>query len=390
MLQLDHITKTYANVEVLHSLSLTVRSGEFISLLGASGCGKTTLLRIIAGLDSPTSGRVHIGGNDVTDWTPSRRNIAMVFQSYALYPHKTVRENIAFPLRMRAPWTARLPVWGRFTPEGKKLAALVREKVPAMAEALNLGGLLERKPSQLSGGQKQRVALARALVREPSLFLMDEPLSNLDAKLRTEMRREIIALHRGTGKTFVYVTHDQTEAMTMSDRIVLLNQGAIQQIGSPAELYGDPANLFAATFIGSPGISVFPCSVDGDGLRVGSFRMRNEAAWNLAGALGPGQYRLGIRPESCFLCPSGDLDAIPAEVRLVEHMGNERIAHLDIRMADGAVFPARVRVPNDFCIPEKQAWVRPSWRHAFFFDMAGNRIRPAATCRVIPLKKAAI
>ena len=250
-LQLQEVSKSYGSVSVLQSLNLNVDEGEFVCLLGPSGCGKTTLLRIIAGLLAPTTGRIDIIGRDVTGMTPSQRNIAMVFQSYALYPHKTVWENIAFPLRMRADWTTRIPVLGRFLPEGRALEERLFTEVPKVAQSLGLEQLLGRKPCELSGGQKQRVALARALVRNPDLFLMDEPLSNLDAKLRTETRREIVNLHARTGKTFVYVTHDQVEAMTMARRIVLLCGGRVQQIGSPLALYDDPENLFTATFFGT-------------------------------------------------------------------------------------------------------------------------------------------
>ena len=220
-LELHGVSKSYGKVPVLQSLDLSVQEGEFVCLLGPSGCGKTTLLRIIAGLLFPTTGQIDIVGREVTALTPSERNIAMVFQSYALYPHKTVWENIAFPLRMRAPWTTRIPFFGRLLSERRELESVLKREVPAVAQALGLEKLLTRKPYELSGGQKQRVALARALVRNPDLFLMDEPLSNLDAKLRTETRREIVNLHARTGKTFIYVTHDQVEAMTMAHRIVL-------------------------------------------------------------------------------------------------------------------------------------------------------------------------
>ncbi len=238
-LELQGITKSYDTVQVLQKINLTVEEGEFICLLGPSGCGKTTLLRIIAGLLDPTDGDIVIRGRKVTALSPSERNIAMVFQSYALYPHKTVWENIAFPLRMRAPASTKIPFLGRFLPAGKKLTAELSRQVPQAAAMVGLQKLLARRPSELSGGQKQRVALARALVRDPSLFLMDEPLSNLDAKLRTDTRREIVELHKVTKRTFIYVTHDQTEAMTMAGRIVLLNGGRVEQVGAPLTLYDE-------------------------------------------------------------------------------------------------------------------------------------------------------
>mgnify|MGYP001203770946 CR=1 FL=1 len=260
-LELQGITKSYDTVQVLQKINLTVEEGEFICLLGPSGCGKTTLLRIIAGLLDPTDGDIVIRGRKVTALSPSERNIAMVFQSYALYPHKTVWENIAFPLRMRAPASTKIPFLGRFLPAGKKLTAELSRQVPQAAAMVGLQKLLARRPSELSGGQKQRVALARALVRDPSLFLMDEPLSNLDAKLRTDTRREIVELHKVTKRTFIYVTHDQTEAMTMAGRIVLLNGGRVEQVGAPLTLYDDPDTLFTASFIGTPTINQLPLEV---------------------------------------------------------------------------------------------------------------------------------
>ena len=257
-LELRNITKSYGSAHVLDALNLKVEEGEFICLLGPSGCGKTTLLRIIAGLLEPSTGEVVIRGRDVTALSPSARNIAMVFQSYALYPHKTVWENIAFPLRMRGPAASRIPLLGRFLPAGRRVETEVRRLVPEAARMVGLEKLLSRRPAALSGGQKQRVALARALVRDPSLFLMDEPLSNLDAKLRTDTRREIVELHRKTGRTFIYVTHDQTEAMSMATKIVLMRDGEIQQADEPLRLYGDPVNRFTAQFIGTPTINVFP------------------------------------------------------------------------------------------------------------------------------------
>ena len=376
MLFLKNIKKSYANTEVLRSISLHVREGEFVSLLGASGCGKTTLLRIIAGLEQPDEGQVVLGNREVTGWDPARRNIAMVFQSYALYPHKTVRENIAFPLRMRAPAITRLPFLGGLTAQGKQLKARLAQKIPAVADILNISQLLERKPAQLSGGQKQRVALARALVREPSLFLMDEPLSNLDAKLRNEMRREIIDLHRHTGKTFVYVTHDQVEAMTMSDRIVLMHQGEIQQIGTPLELYDDPVNLFTASFIGSPSLAVLPCRVDGKGMRLGTATMESETARHLSVALGSGLWQVGLRAEACVFCAQSDPDALPVLVRMIEHMGNERLAHLDATLPGGKTTPICVRLAKDGPVYGPNLFVKPDWDAAFIFTAGGERVRP--------------
>ena len=256
------VGKGFGADDVLRGIDLSIRPGEFLSLVGMSGCGKSTLLRIIAGLETPDRGTVSIGGSDVTGVDPSERNLAMVFQSYALYPHMTVRENIATPLRMRQlPFAARLPLLGRMMPGQRARLRAIGVAVEQAAETLQIDHLLERKPAQLSGGQRQRVALARALVRNPAAFLMDEPLSNLDAKLRALMREELAALHRRLGATFVYVTHDQVEAMTMSDRIALMSDGRIEQLGTPEELYQHPATLTVAQFIGTPAINLLPAEV---------------------------------------------------------------------------------------------------------------------------------
>ncbi|XOK11582.1 ABC transporter ATP-binding protein [Agrobacterium tumefaciens] len=258
-LELSGIGKGFGADDVLKEIDLSIRPGEFLSLVGMSGCGKSTLLRIIAGLETPDRGSVSIGEQDVTEVDPSDRNLAMVFQSYALYPHMSVRQNIATPLRMR-----RLPLIGRFAAPAETLKQ-IDAAVEQAAETLQIAHLLDRKPAQLSGGQRQRVALARALVRSPAAFLMDEPLSNLDAKLRAHMREELAGLHRRLGATFIYVTHDQIEAMTMSDRIALMSEGRIEQLGTPDELYRKPATLTVARFIGTPSINLLPVEIDAQG-----------------------------------------------------------------------------------------------------------------------------
>jgi multiple sugar transport system ATP-binding protein len=264
-LELSGIGKGFGADDVLKEIDLSIRPGEFLSLVGMSGCGKSTLLRIIAGLETPDRGSVSIGDQDVTEVDPSDRNLAMVFQSYALYPHMSVRQNIATPLRMRRlPFAARLPLVGRFAAPAETLSQ-IDAAVEQAAETLQIAHLLDRKPAQLSGGQRQRVALARALVRSPAAFLMDEPLSNLDAKLRAHMREELAGLHRRLGATFIYVTHDQIEAMTMSDRIALMSEGRIEQLGTPDELYRKPATLTVARFIGTPSINLLPVEIDTQG-----------------------------------------------------------------------------------------------------------------------------
>ncbi|MBB2836771.1 UNVERIFIED_ORG: multiple sugar transport system ATP-binding protein [Rhizobium etli] len=244
---LHDVSKAYGAVDVIHGISLHIEDGEFVALVGPSGCGKSTLLRMIAGLEEITDGEIAIGGNVVNGMTPRERNIAMVFQSYALYPHMTVAENMGFNLKLA----------GVQKPE-------IEARVAEAARMLDLAQLLDRKPAQLSGGQRQRVAMGRAIVRNPAVFLFDEPLSNLDAKLRVQMRSEIKTLHQKVKTTSIYVTHDQIEAMTLADRIVVLNQGRVEQSGTPLELYKKPANLFVAAFIGSPAMNMLDGTVDGE------------------------------------------------------------------------------------------------------------------------------
>ena len=265
-LNVDGVSKAFGNTPVLSSIHLDVPDGAFVSLLGPSGCGKTTLLRIVAGFEVQDRGAVRIAGTAVDTLPPKARRLAMVFQSYALYPHMTVAENISMPLVMeRLSTIQRLPVIGRFWPGARAITADIEARVRQVADLVEIGRLLDRRPGALSGGQRQRVALARAIVREPALFLMDEPLSNLDARLRVQMRSELVALNRRLGATVLYVTHDQTEAMTMSDRIALMMNGEIRQYATPAEIYRKPAHLDVATFIGQPPINQFAGSTDASG-----------------------------------------------------------------------------------------------------------------------------
>jgi multiple sugar transport system ATP-binding protein len=275
----DQVSKSFAGVEALIELDLDVPDGAFLALLGPSGCGKTTALRILAGLEEPTSGSVFLGERDVTRLQPKDRDIAMVFQSYALYPHKSVADNIGYPLRVRK------------VPKPERA-----ERVAKVAELLSIDPLLDRMPRQLSGGQRQRVALARAIVREPRVFLMDEPLSNLDAQLRLQMRIEIKRLQKQLAVTTLYVTHDQVEAMTMADMVAVMHEGRLQQLATPADLYARPANLFVARFCGSPPMNV---------LR--------------------GPVMLGFRPEHAAMVAPGTPDALAGEVYVVEPLGNETL-----------------------------------------------------------------
>jgi multiple sugar transport system ATP-binding protein len=280
---LEHVNKSYPNgMTAVKDLNLTIADGEFLILVGPSGCGKTTTLNMIAGLEDISSGELSIGGERVNEKAPKDRDIAMVFQSYALYPHMTVRQNIAFPLTL-----------------AKMKKADVAQKVSETAKILDLTELLDRKPSQLSGGQRQRVAMGRAIVRHPKAFLMDEPLSNLDAKLRVQMRGEIARLQRRLGATTVYVTHDQTEAMTLGDRVVVMHGGVAQQIGTPEELYERPANLFVAGFIGSPPMNFFPGTLTPTGLTLpfGEVMLTPEVQEVIAAHPKPENVIVGVRPE---------------------------------------------------------------------------------------------
>ncbi len=308
------VDKSFGGARVLDGIDLSIAPGEFVSLVGSSGCGKSTLLRIIAGLESPDRGTVTIGGADVTQVDPSDRNIAMVFQSYALYPHMTVKRNIATPLRMRRLSLAgRMPLLAPFVRGRAAVLEAIDREVAAAAAMLEIEDLLDRRPAQLSGGQRQRVALARALVRSPAAFLMDEPLSNLDAKLRTHMREELAALHRRLGATFVYVTHDQVEAMTMSNRIALMDGGRILQFGTAADLYERPASLAVARFIGSPSINLLPVEVEAGGAITAFGRPLGVAA--ATAEVGPAV--LGARPEDVVVGAPG----LPARLVRVERHG---------------------------------------------------------------------
>ncbi len=309
-LRLEQLTKRYGSKDVVASIDLDIEEGQFTVLVGPSGCGKTTSLRMIAGLVEPTSGRIIIGDRDVTDLEPKDRDIAMVFQNYALYPHLSVRDNISFGLRAR-----------------KKDKAEIAERVAYAADLLNVEELLDRKPGELSGGQQQRVAIGRAIVREPSVFLFDEPLSNLDAKLRVEMRTELLRLQRALGTTVVYVTHDQEEAMALADELVVMNAGTIQQRGGPQEIYDHPANTFVATFIGSPAMNLVDGSVDDGTYSGGGLRLADVDA--VAGPV-----TLGVRPE--HIHPVGDLtdeeatEPFTALVDVIEPLGATAVLSLRI------------------------------------------------------------
>jgi multiple sugar transport system ATP-binding protein len=334
-LTLHGICKRFGAVNVLDDVSLDVQGGEFVALLGASGSGKSTLLRIIAGLDTPDRGDVHIGGRPATERPPAERDVAMVFQHYALYPHKTVAENIALPLEMRrlSGWQ-RLPGLGAFSRQARATRQQIATDVSAAAAIVGIERLLERRPNQLSGGQQQRVALARAMVRRPRLLLMDEPLSNLDAKLRTRMRAEISELHARIGSTIVYVTHDQAEAMTMANRIAVMVDGRIVQIGPPQELYNEPCDVRVAEMLGNPSINLIDGRVLRDHIDAGGLRLPIDATVLALGAStgssASANVRVGFRPEAaqCLSVSSHAPDASNATVVRIEHLGAEVLLHL--------------------------------------------------------------
>jgi multiple sugar transport system ATP-binding protein len=305
-IELNGVRKSFGAAEVIKGIDLAIEDKEFVIFVGPSGCGKSTLLRLISGLEEATAGTIVINGEDVTGKPPAERGLSMVFQSYALYPHKTVRENMGFGLTV-----ARMP------------KAEIAERVNRAAEVLKLEALLGRRPKELSGGQRQRVAIGRAIVREPKAFLFDEPLSNLDAALRVEMRLEIAKLHQKLGATMVYVTHDQVEAMTLADKIVVLQSGRIEQIGSPIELYLRPANLFVAQFIGSPKMNVVDCAADDDGIR---FANGQSMPLPLPAAT---VSKIGVRPEHISLVEPEIAD-VTGTIDVIEQLGSDTYAYVAI------------------------------------------------------------
>ena len=311
--KIQDIRKSYGAVEVIHGVDVDIGDGEFVALVGPSGCGKSTLLRMIAGLEPINSGTIAIGDRVVNNLPPAQRDIAMVFQTYALYPHKSVAENMGFALKVAGADRAE-----------------IKRRVAEAAEILSLTEYLDRKPRHLSGGQRQRVAMGRAIVRDPQVFLFDEPLSNLDAKLRIQMRTEIKELHQRLKTTTIFVTHDQIEAMTLADRIVVMQGGNIEQIGTPLDLYDNPANEFVATFIGAPSMNLLDADLSDGQIRVGDQRF--------AGPSGAGRVRLGVRPEHLMLADQG----LAMQVKVVEPTGSETMVFLTFEGHDvTAVFRER-------------------------------------------------
>jgi multiple sugar transport system ATP-binding protein len=346
----EGIEKRFEAFTALHALDLDIPDRTFLALLGPSGCGKTTALRILAGLETPTAGKVVIGDRDVTRLQPRDRDVAMVFQSYALYPHMTIAENIGYPLWIR-----------------KVDAATRAQKIGEVAAALEIDALLERHPRQLSGGQRQRVALARAIVRDPAAFLMDEPLSNLDARLRLSMRGEIKRLCHRLGATTIYVTHDQAEALTMADLVAVMRQGELQQLAPPGDVYERPANRFVALFVGNPPMNVLKAAVDERGVHVAGACLPIDSARHQQ-CLVSGITELGIRPEDIHLAAPGAAATLSGEVYVVEPMGNETL--VDMRFGDQRL---TLRAPKGFSAAiGSNLGVGFDAADACFFDQSGS------------------
>jgi multiple sugar transport system ATP-binding protein len=348
--ELAGVEKRFDGVRVLESLDLVVADGTFVVLLGPSGCGKTTALRIIAGLETPTAGRVRIGGRDVTRLAPRERDVAMVFQSYALYPHMSIADNIGYPLKIRG------------MPQRDRAVAVQR-----VAESLEVAHLLKRKPRQLSGGQRQRIALARAIIRDPAAFLMDEPLSNLDAKLRISMRGEIRRLQQALGATTVYVTHDQSEALTMADRVCVINEGVVQQYASPQEVFDRPANRFVAGFVGNPPMNILPIGLDpaSRAMTIAGTPVPLGDRWEACAAAGVEQ--VGLRARDLGIAPAGAPGTVPGAVYVVEPMGDE--VYVEVLIGESRV---TVRTDRGWTAPlGAPVGVAVDPARACFFDRGG-------------------
>jgi multiple sugar transport system ATP-binding protein len=365
------ITKKIGDLEILKGIDLDIADGEFLTLVGPSGCGKSTTLRIIAGLETQNAGDVLIDDTVVSNLRPSRRDLAMVFQSYALYPHLNVRQNLTTPLLLRdLNFWERLPLFGAFVPGCKAKKDVIATVVRETAETLKIEPLLDRRPGQLSGGQRQRVALGRAMVRNPAAFLMDEPLSNLDASLRVHMRAELAELHRSLGITFIYVTHDQAEALTMSDRMAVMMDGEILQIGPPDDVYKEPQDIRVAEFIGSPKINILPGSGDSSGsvqclgVRFAR-RLRTPVDGNIS---------IGIRPEHLDLHPKKSNGNFEGKLVHIENLGSDAFLH--ITLSDGAhriVARAKPHEAHDASVDDT-IWIARQPGKAMAFAANGRRL----------------
>ena len=360
-IRIKNLEKRFERTQVLQRINIDIREGEFLTLLGPSGCGKSTLLRLIAGFEAASSGQILIGDRDIAPLPPKARDVAMVFQSYALYPHMSARSNIGVPLEMaRLTFLQRLPGAGLFSARVRHIRNEIEKEIETVASQLGLAALLDRKPSQLSGGQRQRVAVGRAMVRHPAVFLMDEPLSNLDAKLRIQLREEIVDLHRRTGITFIYVTHDQTEAMAMSDRVAVMEGGEIRQCGTPDEIYNRPHYLSVARFVGTTAINEIPVRI-----REGTVLINHRPTRLQMKGAADGQYKLAIRPEALEPAAEGKGDfSLP--VAQVEFAGSE----IGIR-CDGRELGAD--------------WIRVQLRPETFARLAhGTQVGDRISLRLVP------
>lgn len=369
--ELQHISKSFGDKKVLKGINLKIQDGEFLTLVGPSGCGKSTLLRIIAGLELQSDGKVELAGKPMDGIRPSKRDLAMVFQSYALYPHLSVFDNIAVPLRMRTlnKWQ-RLPMARWFIPGVRQKQLQIIEQIKSTAELLGLESMLNSKPGKLSGGQRQRIAVGRAIVRSPKAFLFDEPLSNLDAKLRVHMRSEITSLHEQLDATFIYVTHDQVEAMTMSDRIAVMMDGEIIQLGTATDVYDNPLDIRVAQFIGSPKINLFTATVEAEGYLNLHHSLSNiRVPENLIGK----KITIGLRPEKVRLATSNEY-GIHGRVVLLENLGSEIFVHISILDQESIVVMRLSRELADDIELKDVITIAFCASDALVFDDKGKRI----------------
>ncbi|BAV46342.1 sugar ABC transporter ATP-binding protein [Mesorhizobium loti] len=377
-LSLRGLKKSFGGNAILNGVSLDVEAGEFIALVGPSGCGKSTLLRILAGLDHADSGDIFVDGRDMSPVAAADRNIAMVFQSYALYPHLTAGQNIAVPLAMkRLSRSQRLPLVGSLLPGQKEIRTGISRDVREMAGLLKIDHLLDRKPGQMSGGQRQRVALARAMVRQPSIFLMDEPLSNLDANLRVHARGEIVELHRRAGVPTLYVTHDQAEALSMADRVAVMIGGNLLQLAAPEMIYNDPAHIEVARFVGQPRINIIQAQAENG--RVGFEGIRLALLEKVAN----GPVSLGIRPEFVKLSPSGR-SGLAGRIERLEFLGSEVIAHCRLDASGDSVVAKLAPQEARDLIAGMKVGVLLAPEQAMVFGPEGKRLRIAAGARQEP------
>ncbi|ODA95978.1 glycerol-3-phosphate ABC transporter ATP-binding protein [Mesorhizobium sp. SEMIA 3007] len=377
-LSLRGLKKSFGGNAILNGVSLDVEAGEFIALVGPSGCGKSTLLRILAGLDHADSGDIFVNGKDMSPVAAADRNIAMVFQSYALYPHLTAGQNIAVPLAMkRLSRSRRLPLVGSLLPGQKEIRTGIARDVREMAVLLKIDHLLDRKPGHMSGGQRQRVALARAMVRHPSIFLMDEPLSNLDANLRVHARGEIVELHRRAGVPTLYVTHDQAEALSMADRVAVMIGGNLLQLAAPDVIYNDPAHIEVARFVGQPRINIIPALAENG--RVGFEGIRLALLEKVAN----GPVSLGIRPEFVKLSPSGR-SGLAGRIERLEFLGSEVIAHCRLDASGDSVVAKLAPQEARDLIAGMKVGVVLAPEQAMVFGPEGKRLRIAASARQEP------